>query len=70
MFPVVTVGGTQKYLQLRPNELIEYESQVEKVLERYIKRLQWLLSGKHHSFIPTQQTIDSPLSAHNAKITY
>lgn len=46
MFPTVTVGGTVKYLQLRPSELQEYEAQVERVLDRYIKRLQWLLAGE------------------------
>ncbi len=46
MFPTVTVGGAQKYLQLRPAELIEYEAQVERLLDRYTRRLQWLLAGQ------------------------
>ena len=45
IFPTINVGGTLKHLQLLPHELSEYEEQIEKVLTRYIKRLQWLLSG-------------------------
>ena len=36
-----------KHLHLLPHELEDYEEQVEKVLRRYVKRLQWLLSGKN-----------------------
>ena len=45
-FPTINVAGTLKHLQLMPHELVEYENQVEDVLRRYLKRLQWLLSGK------------------------
>lgn len=45
VFPTVNVKGTMKYMQLLPHELNEYEVQLEKVLTRYLKRLQWLLSG-------------------------
>lgn len=41
--------GTIKHLQLLPHELKEYEKQVERVLKRYLKRLQWLLSGKYNN---------------------
>lgn len=37
--------GVVKHLHLLPHELEDYEDQVEKVLRRYVKRLQWLLSG-------------------------
>lgn len=37
-----------KHLHLLPHELEDYEEQVEKVLRRYVKRLQWLLSGKNN----------------------
>ena len=40
-----------KHLHLLPNELEDYEEQVEKVLRRYVKRLQWLLSGKNDWFV-------------------
>lgn len=46
IFPSINVKGTIKHLQLLPHELKEYEAQVEKVLKRYLKRLQWLLSGR------------------------
>ncbi|XP_076458970.1 von Willebrand factor A domain-containing protein 3A-like isoform X2 [Babylonia areolata] len=50
IFPTVNVKGTLKHLQLLPHELSEYEAQVERVLRRYLKRLQWLLSGSRRVF--------------------
>ncbi|XP_052071945.1 von Willebrand factor A domain-containing protein 3A-like isoform X3 [Mytilus californianus] len=50
IFPSINVKGTIKHLQLLPHELKEYESQTEKVLKRYLKRLQWLLSGSRRVF--------------------
>lgn len=50
IFPSINVKGTIKHLQLLPHELKEYEAQVEKVLKRYLKRLQWLLSGSRRVF--------------------
>lgn len=50
VFPTVNVKGTLKYMQLLPHELKEYEIQLEKVLRRYLKRLQWLLSGSRRVF--------------------
>ena len=38
--------GIKKHLHLQPKELEEYEDKLERVLKRYMKRLQWLLSGK------------------------
>ena len=46
IFPSVNIKGTIKHLQLLPHELSEYEAQVERVLRRYLRRLQWLLSGE------------------------
>nr|KAG5713595.1 hypothetical protein BaRGS_024643 [Batillaria attramentaria] len=50
IFPTVNIKGTMKHLQLLPHELNEYEAQVERVLRRYLKRLQWLLSGSRRVF--------------------
>ncbi|CAG5136343.1 unnamed protein product, partial [Candidula unifasciata] len=50
VFPTVNVKGTMKYMQLLPHELNEYEVQLEKVLTRYLKRFQWLLSGSRRVF--------------------
>ncbi|GFR86394.1 von Willebrand factor A domain-containing protein 3A [Elysia marginata] len=50
VFPTVNVKGTLKYMQLLPHELRDYEVQLEKVLRRYLKRLQWLLSGSRRVF--------------------
>ncbi|BFZ03428.1 hypothetical protein BsWGS_06467 [Bradybaena similaris] len=50
VFPTVNIKGTMKYMQLLPHELNEYEVQLEKVLTRYLKRLQWLLSGSRRVF--------------------
>ena len=46
IFPSVNVKGTIKHLQLLPHELERYEVQMDTILKRYIRRLQWLLSGK------------------------
>jgi hypothetical protein len=35
-----------KHLHLTSRELEEYEAEIEKVMKRYVKRLQWLMSGK------------------------
>ncbi|XP_035826258.1 von Willebrand factor A domain-containing protein 3A isoform X2 [Aplysia californica] len=50
VFPTVNVKGTMKYMQLLPHELNDYELQLEKTLRRYLKRLQWLLSGSRRVF--------------------
>ncbi|KAH3861547.1 hypothetical protein DPMN_024479, partial [Dreissena polymorpha] len=50
IFPSINIKGTVKHLQLLPHELEDYEKQVEKVLKRYLKRLQWLLSGSRRVF--------------------
>lgn len=50
IFPSVEVKGVVKHLHLLPHELEDYEEQVEKVLRRYVKRLQWLLSGSRRVF--------------------
>ncbi|ELU05822.1 hypothetical protein CAPTEDRAFT_167235 [Capitella teleta] len=50
IFPTVNIQGTLKHLQLLPHELIEFEEQAERVLIRYLKRLQWLLSGSRRIF--------------------
>ena len=50
IFPSINVNGTVRHLQLRPGELKEYQEQCEKVLKRYVKRLQWLLSGSRRLF--------------------
>jgi uncharacterized protein with von Willebrand factor type A (vWA) domain len=50
IFPSINVNGTVRHLQLKPGELLEYQEQCEKVLLRYIKRLQWLLSGSRRLF--------------------
>lgn len=50
IFPSVEINGVVKHLQFQPKELEEYIEQLEKVLKRYIKRLQWLLSGSRQLF--------------------
>ena len=49
VFPTINVNGVSKYLQLRPSELKSYEDEVKAVLHRYLRRLQWLLSGKNQT---------------------
>ena len=43
--------GVTKHLHLQARDLEEYEEKLEKVLKRYVKRLQWLLSGKYNSSV-------------------
>lgn len=50
IFPSINVNGTVRHLQLKQGELKEYQEQCEKVLKRYVKRLQWLLSGSRRLF--------------------
>lgn len=50
IFPSVEVKGVVKHLHLLPHELEDYEEQVEKVLRRYVKRMQWLLGGSRRVF--------------------
>ncbi|XP_013421396.1 von Willebrand factor A domain-containing protein 3A [Lingula anatina] len=50
IFPHVNIGGTIKHLQLLPHEILEYQEMLEKVLRRYLKRLQFLLSGSRRVF--------------------
>ncbi|XP_038676654.1 von Willebrand factor A domain-containing protein 3A [Scyliorhinus canicula] len=49
-FPRVEINGAVKHLQLHLHELEEYIEQVERVLCRYLQRLQWLLSGSRRLF--------------------
>ncbi|XP_019368393.1 PREDICTED: von Willebrand factor A domain-containing protein 3A isoform X2 [Gavialis gangeticus] len=50
IFPSVEIKGTVKHLQLQPKELEEYVEQLERVLWRYVQRIQWLLSGSRRLF--------------------
>ncbi|OWK61882.1 von Willebrand factor A domain-containing protein 3A [Lonchura striata] len=42
--------GVVKHLHFQPKELETYTEQLEKVLQRYIQRVQWLLSGSRRLF--------------------
>ncbi|XP_063199730.1 von Willebrand factor A domain-containing protein 3A isoform X12 [Chroicocephalus ridibundus] len=42
--------GVVKHLQFQPKELEIYTEQLEKLLQRYIERIQWLLSGSRRLF--------------------
>jgi hypothetical protein len=50
IFPSINVNGTVRHLQLKPGELLDYQEQCERVLARYIRRLQWLLSSSRRTF--------------------
>ncbi|XP_054699454.1 von Willebrand factor A domain-containing protein 3A isoform X2 [Grus americana] len=50
IFPSVEINGVVKHLQFQSKELEMYTEQLEKVLQRYIKRIQWLLSGSRRWF--------------------
>ncbi|KFP63031.1 von Willebrand factor A domain-containing protein 3A, partial [Cariama cristata] len=50
IFPSIEISGVVKHLQFQPKELEIYTEQLQKVLQRYIQRIQWLLSGSRRSF--------------------
>ncbi|XP_063027952.1 von Willebrand factor A domain-containing protein 3A isoform X3 [Melospiza melodia melodia] len=50
IFPSAEINGVVKHLQFQPRELESYREQLEKVLQRYIQRVQWLLSGSRRWF--------------------
>ncbi|XP_049647607.1 von Willebrand factor A domain-containing protein 3A isoform X1 [Accipiter gentilis] len=50
IFPSVEINGVVKHLQFQSKELETYTEQLEKVLQRYIQRIQWLLSGSRRLF--------------------
>ncbi|XP_068063029.1 von Willebrand factor A domain-containing protein 3A isoform X1 [Anomalospiza imberbis] len=50
IFPSAEINGVVKHLQFQPKELETYTEQLEKVLQRYIQRVQWLLSGSRRLF--------------------
>ncbi|KAE8579361.1 hypothetical protein XENTR_v10024015 [Xenopus tropicalis] len=50
IFPSIEVNGVVRHLQFQPKELDEYVDQVEKLLRRYLQRMQWLLSGSRRVF--------------------
>ncbi|XP_043105950.1 von Willebrand factor A domain-containing protein 3A [Puntigrus tetrazona] len=50
IFPSVQINGTVKHLHLTPGELKQYLTQTEKLMQRYIQRLEWLLTGSKRMF--------------------
>ncbi|KFP88167.1 von Willebrand factor A domain-containing protein 3A, partial [Apaloderma vittatum] len=50
IFPSVEINGVVKHLQFQSKELETYTEQLKKVLQRYIRRIQWLLSGSRRLF--------------------
>ncbi|XP_061848892.1 von Willebrand factor A domain-containing protein 3A isoform X2 [Colius striatus] len=50
IFPSAEINGVVKHLHFQPKELEIYTEQLEKVLQRYVERIQWLLSGSRRSF--------------------
>ncbi|XP_035252808.1 von Willebrand factor A domain-containing protein 3A isoform X2 [Anguilla anguilla] len=48
--PLVDFNGTLRHLQLAPRELDQYLSQTGRLLRRYARRIQWLLSGSRRVF--------------------
>lgn len=50
IFPVVNIGGTIKHLQLSLTELGDYEKCLKMALQRYVRRMAWLMSRSHRIF--------------------
>ncbi|KAM7147560.1 von Willebrand factor A domain-containing protein 3A isoform 3-T4 [Molossus nigricans] len=50
IFPSVELQGVVRHVQWTPKEVDAYITGLEKVLRRYVQRLQWLLSGSRRLF--------------------
>ncbi|XP_063454550.1 von Willebrand factor A domain-containing protein 3A [Pan paniscus] len=50
IFPSVEIHGVVRHIQWTPREMEVYIRHLEKVLRRYVQRLQWLLSGSRRLF--------------------
>ncbi|KAG1961524.1 von Willebrand factor A domain-containing protein 3A [Pimephales promelas] len=50
IFPSVVLNGAVKHLHLTPGELKHYLSQTDKLMQRYSRRLEWLLTGSRRMF--------------------
>ncbi|XP_049644109.1 von Willebrand factor A domain-containing protein 3A [Suncus etruscus] len=50
ILPSIKINGTVKHLRCTPREMDIYISCLEKLMRRYVQRLQWLLSGSRQLF--------------------
>ncbi|XP_015281677.1 PREDICTED: von Willebrand factor A domain-containing protein 3A [Gekko japonicus] len=50
IFPSIEMEGSVKHLHIQPKDLEEYIEQMERVLQCYVRRMQWLLSGSRRLF--------------------
>ncbi|KAG8513517.1 LOW QUALITY PROTEIN: von Willebrand factor A domain-containing protein 3A, partial [Galemys pyrenaicus] len=50
VWPSVEINGIVKHIQWTPREIDVYITCLEKVMRRYVQRLQWLLSGSRRLF--------------------
>nr|XP_012645566.1 von Willebrand factor A domain-containing protein 3A isoform X1 [Microcebus murinus]XP_012645567.1 von Willebrand factor A domain-containing protein 3A isoform X1 [Microcebus murinus]XP_012645568.1 von Willebrand factor A domain-containing protein 3A isoform X1 [Microcebus murinus] len=50
VFPSIEVNGVVRHIRWTPRDMELYVRCVEKVMKRYIQRLQWLLSGSRRLF--------------------
>uniref|UniRef100_A0A4W2GBN5 von Willebrand factor A domain containing 3A n=2 Tax=Bos indicus x Bos taurus TaxID=30522 RepID=A0A4W2GBN5_BOBOX len=50
VFPSIEINGTVRHIECTPREMEEYIIYLDKLMRRYIQRLQWLLSGSRRLF--------------------
>ncbi|KAF5914233.1 hypothetical protein HPG69_005083 [Diceros bicornis minor] len=50
VFPSTEINGKVRHIQWTPREMEAYITRLEKVMRRYVQRLQWLLSGSRRLF--------------------
>ncbi|XP_026982479.1 von Willebrand factor A domain-containing protein 3A [Sagmatias obliquidens] len=50
IFPSIEINGMVRHIQCTPREIEAYITHLEKVMRRYVQRLQWLLSGSRRLF--------------------
>uniref|UniRef100_A0AC11CJM2 von Willebrand factor A domain containing 3A n=1 Tax=Ovis aries TaxID=9940 RepID=A0AC11CJM2_SHEEP len=50
VFPSIEINGTVRHIECTPREMEVYITHLDKLMRRYIQRLQWLLSGSRRLF--------------------
>ncbi|CAK8673496.1 unnamed protein product [Clavelina lepadiformis] len=50
IFPSVDIEGTVRHVDMQESEMDDYEHHVTSTIHRYIRRMQWLLSGSRRVF--------------------
>jgi len=50
LFPSAHIDGAMRHIDMKEEELLKYEEQVTRTINRYTSRMKWLLSGSRKTF--------------------